>query len=82
MTVRRKTDWRTPPLGKLVERWAPGDVNVLSELSRLASSTLQFLEIGKKCITRGAHLHVAKNWTSPDLVDIKQCPIGDCSRIP
>ena len=60
-TASGKTDWRTRPLGKLVERSAPGDVIVVSEVSRLARSTLQVLEIGKECITRGVHLHVAKN---------------------
>ena len=30
-------------------------------MSRLARSTLQVLEIGRECIERGVHLHVAKN---------------------
>jgi len=60
-TASGRTDWRARPLGQLVERSAPGDVIVVSEVSRLARSTLQVLEIGKECITRGIHLHVAKN---------------------
>jgi DNA invertase Pin-like site-specific DNA recombinase len=60
-TASGRTDWRARPLGHLVERSTPGDVIVVSEVSRLARSTLQVLEIGKECITRGVHLHVAKN---------------------
>ena len=33
----------------------------MSDFSRLARSTLQVLEIGRECIERGVHLHVAKN---------------------
>lgn len=36
-------------------------VIVVSEVSRLARSTLQVLEIGRECIERGVHLHVAKS---------------------
>ena len=34
---------------------------LVSEVSRLARSTLQVLEIGRDCIEKGVHLHVAKN---------------------
>jgi len=60
-TASGKTDWRQRPLGQLIERAEPGDVVVVSEVSRLARSTLQVLEIGRACIERGVHLHVAKN---------------------
>ena len=60
-TASGKTDWRTRPLGQLVTRAGQGDVIVVSEVSRLARSTLQVLEIGRECIERGVHLHVAKN---------------------
>ena len=60
-TASGKTDWRARPLGKLVERAGRGDAIVVSEVSRLARSTLQVLEIGRECIERGVHLHVAKN---------------------
>lgn len=60
-TASGKTDWRTRPLGQLVTRAAPGDVIVVAEVSRLARSTLQVLEIGRECLERGVHLHVAKN---------------------
>ena len=38
-----------------------GDAIGVSKVSRLARSTLQVLEIGRECIERGVHLHVAKN---------------------
>lgn len=60
-TASGKTDWRTRPLGQLVTRAARGDVIVVAEVSRLARSTLQVLEIGRECLERGVHLHVAKN---------------------
>ena len=60
-TASGKTDWRDRPLGKIIERAGQGDVIVVSEVSRLARNTLQVLEIGRECITRGVHLHVAKN---------------------
>ena len=60
-TASGKTDWRARPLGRLIERAGQGDVIVVSEVSRLARSTLQVLEIGRECIERGVHLHVAKN---------------------
>jgi DNA invertase Pin-like site-specific DNA recombinase len=60
-TASGKTDWRTRQLGRLIERAGAGDVVVVSEVSRLARNTLQVLEIGRECIARGVHLHVAKN---------------------
>lgn len=60
-TASGKTEWRLRPLGKIIERAGQGDVIVVSEVSRLARNTLQVLEIGRECITRGVHLHVAKN---------------------
>ena len=60
-TASGKTDWRSRQLGKIIERAVAGDVIVVSEVSRLARNTLQVLEIGRDCIARGVHLHVAKN---------------------
>lgn len=60
-TASGKTDWRSRQLGKIIERAGQGDVIVVAEVSRLARNTLQVLEIGRECITRGVHLHVAKN---------------------
>lgn len=60
-TASGKTDWRARQLGRLIKRAGAGDVVVVSEVSRLARNTLQVLEIGRECIARGVHLHVAKN---------------------
>jgi DNA invertase Pin-like site-specific DNA recombinase len=60
-TASGKTDWRGRQLGKIIERAGQGDVIVVSEFSRLARNTLQVLEIGRECITRGVHLHIVKN---------------------
>lgn len=60
-TISGKTDWRDRQLGKMIRGAGKGDVIVVSEVSRLARSTLQVLEIGRECIERGVHLHVAKN---------------------
>ncbi len=56
-----RTDWRARPLGQLITRATAGDVIVVAEVSRLARSTLQVLEIGRECLERGVTLHVAKN---------------------
>jgi len=60
-TASGRTDWRARPLGQLITGAGQGDVIVVSEVSRLARSTLQVLEIGRECLERGVTLHVAKN---------------------
>jgi hypothetical protein len=60
-TISGKADWRNRQLGKMIRGVGKGDVIVVSEDSRLTRSTLQVLEIGRECIERGVHLHVAKN---------------------
>lgn len=51
-TVSGKTDWRDRQLGKMIRGAGQGDVIVVSEVSRLARSTLQVLEIGRESIER------------------------------
>lgn len=48
-TASGRTEWRARPLGQLVERSAAGEVIMVHDVSRLARSTLQVLEIGKEC---------------------------------
>lgn len=60
-TASGRTDWRARPLGQLITGAGQGDVIVVAEVSRLARSTLQVLEISRECIERGVSLHVAKN---------------------
>ena len=56
-----RTDWRARTLGHLITGASAGDVIVVAEVSRLARSTLQVLEIGRECLERDVALHVAKN---------------------
>jgi DNA invertase Pin-like site-specific DNA recombinase len=60
-TASGKTDWRQRSLGNVIAQASAGDVVVVSEVSRLARSTLQVLEIMRECIDKGIHLHVVKN---------------------
>ena len=60
-TASGKTDWRTRALGNIISQAAPADVLVVSEVSRLARSTLQVLEIMRECVAKNVHLHVVKN---------------------
>lgn len=60
-TASGKTDWRERSLGNVVKQANAADVLVVSEVSRLARSTLQVLEIMRECVDKGIHLHVVKN---------------------
>jgi DNA invertase Pin-like site-specific DNA recombinase len=60
-TASGKNDWRARALGNIVSQAVPGDVLVVSEVSRLARSTLQVLEIMRECVAKGVHLHIVKN---------------------
>lgn len=60
-SISGKTDWQTRELGKLIARASAGDVVVVSEVSRLARSTLQVLEIMRECVRRQLELHVVKS---------------------
>jgi DNA invertase Pin-like site-specific DNA recombinase len=59
-TISGKVDWQQREIGKLLERCGPGDVLVVAEISRLARSTLQVLEIMKAASVEVA-IHVVKN---------------------
>lgn len=60
-TASGKNDWRTRALGNIISQAEPADVLVVSEVSRLARSTLQVLEIMRECVDKQIHLHVVKN---------------------
>lgn len=60
-TASGKNDWRTRALGNVISQAQAADVLVVSEVSRLARSTLQVLEIMRECVDKGVHLHVVKN---------------------
>lgn len=60
-TASGRKSWRERPLGSLIGRCQSGDVLVVSEVSRLARSTLQVLEIMQECCARDVRLHVVKS---------------------
>lgn len=60
-TSSGRTPWRSRPLGKLLDSMAAGDVLVVSEVSRLARSTLQVLEIMQMATGHDLRLHVVKS---------------------
>ena len=56
-----KLSWRSREVGKLVkERAQKGDIVIFAEISRMARSTLQILEILECCVQRGIRVHIAK----------------------
>ena len=59
-TASGRTPWRDRALGQLLDRMQAGDVLVCAEVSRLARSTLQVLEICKYAAERGLRLHIVK----------------------
>ncbi|AAN53086.1 recombinase family protein [Shewanella oneidensis] len=59
-TVSGKHKWRARKLGDLLESLAPKDVIVFAEVSRMARSTLQVLEILEFCTERQIHVYIAK----------------------
>ena len=60
-TVSSKTDWRQREIGLLLASCVAGDVVVVSEISRLARSTLQVLEIMQAAACSQVAIHVVKN---------------------
>ncbi|MCG8121387.1 MAG: recombinase family protein [Candidatus Thiodiazotropha endolucinida] len=59
--VSGKKNWRERRLGDMLMQAEAGDTVVVSEVSRLARSTLQILEILKHCTESEINLHIAKN---------------------
>lgn len=56
-----KLDWQKRKIGDLLlVQCRPGDTVVFAEISRMARSTLQVLEILRHCIDVGINVHVAK----------------------
>ena len=60
-TVSGKADWRERHIGQLLSSCVAGDVIVVSEISRLARSTLQVLEIMQAAASAQVAIHVVKN---------------------
>lgn len=57
-----KTPWQARKVGTLLrETCKRGDTVVFAEISRMARSTLQVLEIVKHCVEQGINVHIAKS---------------------
>ncbi|SMF95682.1 Site-specific DNA recombinase [Methylomagnum ishizawai] len=60
-TASGKKSWKARDLGKLLDQARAGDVLVVAEISRLARSTLQVLEILQEAAKQEIAVHVAKS---------------------
>jgi DNA invertase Pin-like site-specific DNA recombinase len=60
-SVSGKKPWQERALGSVLKQASNGDTVIVSEVSRLARSTLQVLEILKHCSEHQINLHIAKN---------------------
>ena len=60
-TTSGQRSWRDREIGRLLETADAGDVLVAAEVSRLARSTLQVLELLQAAAERGVTVHIAKN---------------------
>lgn len=60
-TASGKISWKARKLGELIQtNMIKGDTLVVAEISRLARSTLQVLEILEHCAQSGINVHIAK----------------------
>lgn len=60
-TASGKTDWRDRKIGELLTTMPAGSILVAAEITRLARSTLQVLEMLKLAAERGVSVHVVKS---------------------
>jgi len=60
-TASGRKDWRKRSVGELIARASAGDVLIVSEISRLARSTIQVLEILQECTKVGLSVHIVKS---------------------
>lgn len=60
-TASGKKSWKERDLGKLLEHAKKDDVMLVAEISRLARSTLQVLEILQEAARKEINVHVAKS---------------------
>lgn len=58
--VSGKVKWRERKLGELLAKVGAGDTVVFAEISRIARSTLQVLEVLEHCTAREINVHIAK----------------------
>jgi DNA invertase Pin-like site-specific DNA recombinase len=60
-TASGKKSWKERDLGKLLEQAKTGDIMLVAEISRMARSTLQVLEILQEAAKKGIGVHIAKS---------------------
>lgn len=60
-TVSGKVDWRDRKIGEILATIPPGSILVAAEITRLARSTLQVLEMLKLAAERELSVHVVKS---------------------
>lgn len=60
-TASGKTPWRERGIGALLDTATSGDIIVVAEISRLARSTLQVLEILHEAAAKGLAVHIVKS---------------------
>jgi DNA invertase Pin-like site-specific DNA recombinase len=65
-SVSGKTPWQERKVGELLHGCQEGDTVIFAEISRMARSTLQVLEIVKFCVERGINVHIAKQQMTLD----------------
>lgn len=59
-SVSTKVNWRERKLGDMVKNVSSGDVIIFSEISRMARSTLEVLEILRDCADKKIEVHIVK----------------------
>lgn len=59
-TASGKIKWRKRKLGETLTQLTAGDSILFSEVSRIARSTLQVLEVLEHCTTHKIHVHIVK----------------------
>lgn len=59
-TVSGRKKWRQRKLGSLLEGMTEGDTIVFAEVTRMARSTLQVLEVLELCMEKQLKVHIAK----------------------
>lgn len=65
-TASTKTAWQERKIAPLLASAGPGDWIIVSEVSRLARSTLECLEIFKEAAANGITIHAVKNGLAMD----------------
>jgi len=59
-SVSSKIEWRERKLGEMVKTSSTGDIIIFSEISRMARSTLQVLEILRDCANKSVEVYIVK----------------------